>query len=71
MASPQALWLEEGADGHSQPGGRGERYRYSDDVGTGVEAARHTLANIVEQQAATVTATMQNVIREELAKHVL
>lgn len=70
MASPQAMWLEDGADGSSQPESRGERYRYSDDKGTGVEKAQHVLANIVDSTADIVTNTMQNLIIEQLEQYV-
>jgi len=68
--SPQALWLEEGADGHTQKDGRPSSHRVQKTTkqSTGIEAPRHTLANISESLASTVADTIQNVIASELAK---
>lgn len=68
--SPQALWLEEGADGHTQKDGRptSSRIKKSNEMSTGIEAPRHTLANISESLSASVISTIQDVISAELAK---
>lgn len=59
MASPQALWVEEGTADREREDGRR----------TGKVTAEHILAGIVEQTSDIVIATMQNVIIEELEKY--
>lgn len=66
--SPQAMWLEEGADGRSQPNPRGERYKYSDGQGTGVMEAEHTLANAASMTAEASLAAMQEKLVQCLSK---
>ena len=66
--SPQAMWTEYGADGRSQPGGRGERYRYSDKVGTGVRIAEQPLENAAAETAEASLAAMVEKLRQCLSK---
>jgi hypothetical protein len=68
--SPQAMWLESGADGSSQSPNLGHRYHTTDNASTGVEEPRHTLANIADTYQDIIAATMQQVVIEELANYV-